>query len=160
MARSSTWTTPRDWTTGETPTATIMNAHVGDNLTYLYAPGDSWTTFTLTTGVYQFLSSPQATRASAYRQVAGSRVQFRGTIQLITGNFGAIGTANDVNGGTGGVALPAGLRPGQMRSFAVATSSSISGRLDVLSTGVVRYRPATAADTWFSLEGIEFDINN
>ena len=157
MARTSTWTTPRDWTTGETPTAAIFNAHVGDNLTYLYAAGESWTTFTLTTGVYQSLSG---TRSAAYRQINGSRVQLRGTIQLITSNFGAIGTANDVNAGTGGVALAAAYRPGQLRSFAVATSSSVSGRLDVLSTGVLRYRPGTAADTWFSLEGIEYDVNN
>jgi len=157
MARTSTWTTPRDWTTAETPTAAIFNAHVGDNLTYLYAPGESWTNFTLTTGVYESLSG---TRAAAYRQVNGSRVQFRGTVKLITSNYGAIGTANDVNAGTGGVALASGLRPGQLRSFAVAASGSVSGRLDVLSTGVIRYRPGTAADTWFSLEGIEYDVNN
>jgi hypothetical protein len=29
------WTAPRTWTTGELVTASIMNAHVKDNLTYL-----------------------------------------------------------------------------------------------------------------------------
>jgi hypothetical protein len=157
MARSSTWTTPRDWTTGETPTAAIFNAHVGDNLTYLYAPGDTWTTFTLNTGVYNTVSG---TRAASYRQINGSRVQFRGTIQLITGNFGAIGTNNDLNTGTGGVLLPAGLRPAQLRSYSVATSSSVSGRFDVSASGLIRFKPSTAATTWFSLEGIEYDVDN
>jgi hypothetical protein len=30
------WTTPRTWSTGETVTAAIMNAHVRDNLNFLY----------------------------------------------------------------------------------------------------------------------------
>ena len=31
------WTTPRTWTTGETVTASLLNTHVRDNLTYLSA---------------------------------------------------------------------------------------------------------------------------
>lgn len=30
------WTTPRDWTNGEVPDDTIMDAHIKANLTYLY----------------------------------------------------------------------------------------------------------------------------
>lgn len=33
-----TWTDPRDWTVGELVTASIMNAHVRDNLDYLFLP--------------------------------------------------------------------------------------------------------------------------
>lgn len=32
-----TWTTPRDWATGELVTASMMNTHVRDNLDYLMA---------------------------------------------------------------------------------------------------------------------------
>jgi hypothetical protein len=134
-----------------------MNTHVRDNLSYLYAPTDTWTSFTLNSGTYDTVTG---TRTAQYRQVNGSRVQFRGTIQLITGNFGAIGTNNDLNSGTGGVLLSAGLRPGQLRSFSVATSASVSGRFDVSSTGLIRFKPATAATTWLSLEGIEYDVDN
>ncbi len=31
------WTTPRDWTTGETPDGGIFNTHVRDNLSFLYS---------------------------------------------------------------------------------------------------------------------------
>lgn len=34
------WSAPRTWTTGETVTAAIMNAHVRDNLTYLKTQQD------------------------------------------------------------------------------------------------------------------------
>lgn len=36
MAGSTSWTTPRTWTAGETVTDTIMNTHVRDDLYYLY----------------------------------------------------------------------------------------------------------------------------
>lgn len=39
------WTSPRTWVTGETPTATIFNTHVRDNLKAL---GDAWTAYTPT----------------------------------------------------------------------------------------------------------------
>lgn len=32
------WTAPRTWVTGETPTAAQFNAHVRDNLNFLYSP--------------------------------------------------------------------------------------------------------------------------
>lgn len=35
---STTWVTPRTWTAGELVTASIMNAHVRDNLNALKTP--------------------------------------------------------------------------------------------------------------------------
>lgn len=39
------WTTPRTWTTSETVTAAMMNAHVRDNLAYLKVYADSKTVY-------------------------------------------------------------------------------------------------------------------
>ena len=148
------YTTPRTWTTGETPTATIMNTHVRDNMSYVYAPDDAWTAVTLNAS--PAYGSLAGSRALSYRIVAGSRVQLRGTVTIPT-NYGAIGTANDVNSTT---PLAAGYRPSQLRVFAVGTSDSVSGRLDITTTGLIRFRPGTAACSWFSADGIEWDINN
>lgn len=49
------WTTPRTWTTGELVTAAFMNAHVRDNLDYLY-------TVIVTTLGLEGLSDPGADR--------------------------------------------------------------------------------------------------
>jgi hypothetical protein len=38
---TATWTTPRTWTTGEVVTASMLNAHVRDNLDWLKAHTDA-----------------------------------------------------------------------------------------------------------------------
>lgn len=147
------YTTPRTWTSGETPTATIMNTHLRDNMAYVYAPDDTWGTLAVNTG-YQSVSG---FRGVSVRIVTGTRVQLRGTLQLVTGNFGAVGNPTDFNSTS---PLSASYRPGTARRFAVPQNDGACGSLDVLTTGVLRFRCGTASPTWFSLEGIEWDTTN
>lgn len=44
---STTWTTPRTWSTGELVTASIMNTHVRDNLNALKTPAGGYNTLNL-----------------------------------------------------------------------------------------------------------------
>ena len=80
-----TWTTPRTWTTGETVTAAIMNAHVRDNFN---AIGNAWTSYTpVVTG----WTPGNGTAVGAYMQ-AGKAVSFRarftlGSTTTIAGSF-------------------------------------------------------------------------
>jgi hypothetical protein len=147
MARTSTWTTPRDWTTAETPTAAIMNAHVGDNLTYLYAPGESWTALAQTGW-----STATSARTLSYRIIRGTVVQLRGTLSKDTGTITSPYTFP--------AALPSGYRPSQFRYYAVGTNDLYVARLSVTSAGALIVATSGTATSLVSFEGIEFDTAN
>lgn len=144
------YTTPRTWTTGETPTATIMNTHVRDNLSYLYAPDDAWTTLAQT----GWTSPPSGYRALAYRIVGGTRVQLRGALQKDSGTL----TAN--TGFNFPSALPSGYRPGQSRAYIIATNDVWVARLVINTSGVMQVVTTGSATSWVCWEGIEFDTAN
>lgn len=120
------WTTPRTWTDTETVNASIMNAHVRDNLDYLYDPGD-WTSYTPTvanlststytaTGYYQYVN-----RSTVAVRIAITINTFAGTgttavtVSLpvnckttgYTANFSPLGSGlRDDDGGTPVMAIP------------------------------------------------------
>ena len=73
------WTTPRTWANSETVNDTIMNAHVRDNLNFLYRPG-AWASYTPTVSG---LGSGAAT-ATGYWQQAGQIVFARIEVSVTT----------------------------------------------------------------------------
>jgi hypothetical protein len=141
------YTTPRTWSTGETPTALQMNTHVRDNLSYLYAPDDTWTTL-----VQTGWSTATSARALAYRIVRGTVVQLRGTIQKDSGVITSPYTFP--------VLMPVGYRPSQLRYYAVGTNDTYLARLTVSSTGALIIATTSTNTSLVSFEGIEFDTAN
>jgi hypothetical protein len=118
------WTTPRTWTTGETVTAAIMNAHVRDDLSYLYGAPSCGLARAATQSIATSVASPTAVTFTATEWdtgVATSGTTMSGVgsnptritarvagVYTITasGTFDAMGAANTVdarirvNGGT------------------------------------------------------------
>jgi len=88
------WTTPRTWADAETVNASIMNAHVRDNLDYLYDPGD-WASYTPTVSGF---TSVVTTATGYYQYVNRSTVVARITID--------IGTVTTLGSSTITVTLP------------------------------------------------------
>lgn len=60
---TATWTSPRSWTAGELITASIMNAHVRDNLDWLKTPLES--------GKIVFATADFTTTSATYVDVTG-----------------------------------------------------------------------------------------
>ena len=139
------FTNPRTWTTGETPTATILNTHLRDNLNYLSQPDDAWTTPTISG-----YTTASTTRAFAYRIINSNTVQLRGTLQK-TGGYTA--TSTDV-------VTIASLAPPSGLYFAVASNDTGYGsRLQITTAGVIRVTVTTLTSTTFvSLEGVTWTI--
>lgn len=63
------WTAPRTWTDTELVDATIMNAHVRDNLLALAPDGPDWQTWTPTVGNFTKGNAP--TEIARYSEIAG-----------------------------------------------------------------------------------------
>jgi len=73
------WTTPRTWANNETVNDTIMNAHVRDNLNFLYRPG-AWASYTPTVSGFTSV----VTTTAGYWQQAGQIVFARVEVTLGT----------------------------------------------------------------------------
>jgi hypothetical protein len=87
------WTTPRTWANNETVNDTIMNAHVRDNLNFLYRPG-AWASYTPTVSGFTSV----VTTTAGYWQQAGQIVFARVEITL--------GTVTTLGSSTITVSLP------------------------------------------------------
>jgi hypothetical protein len=134
------WTTPRTWANNETVNDTIMNAHVRDNLSFLYRPG-AWASYTPTVSGFTSV----VTTTAGYWQQAGQIVFARVEITL--------GTVTTLGSSTITVSLPV---TAQTTGAISLNSTPIgSGIFDAIGANPTMAIPQISSSTTFrSLVGV------
>lgn len=129
------YTTPRTWTTGETVTAAMFNAHLRDNLNAAFPLSGgvaAWTAFTPTLSNGWLLGN--ATYVAQYMKV-GRLVSFY--IEITTGSTTTMGTGLDV-------AIPVtaanGNYTGALAAYCIDTNTTSRYPLMIAATATTSYR--------------------